>query len=130
MPTRQIEIVTDFLSRWDKPGGFADAVHAYFTPETVWENVGMSRTVGPDDAALLFANLGGGGAPLTMRVDNLAVAVTGNKVLTERIDHVLAPDGSIALSLPVMGTFELKDGKILAWRDYFDTAGFGSQGKD
>ena len=46
--------------------------------------------------------------------------VRDNVVLTERIDtfHV----GDIVAPLPVMGTFEIRDGKISAWRDYFDMA--------
>jgi len=31
------------------------------------------------------------------------------------------------LELPVMGTFEVADGKITAWRDYFDLNQFQSQ---
>ncbi|MGH9080662.1 MAG: limonene-1,2-epoxide hydrolase family protein [Acidimicrobiales bacterium] len=30
--------------------------------------------------------------------------------------------GEKVASLPVMGTFEIRDGKISAWRDYFDLA--------
>lgn len=122
------EIVTAFLAMWEKPGGFDEAVHLYFTPDTVWENVGMSSTTGPDEAAALFAGMGGEGPPLVMRVENLAVCETGGKVLTERVDHVLGPDGNPAMSIRVMGTFEVSGDKITAWRDYFDTAGFGQQG--
>jgi limonene-1,2-epoxide hydrolase len=28
------------------------------------------------------------------------------------------------VEVKVMGVFELRDGKIAAWRDYFDLAGF------
>ncbi|MFP5469010.1 MAG: limonene-1,2-epoxide hydrolase family protein [Alphaproteobacteria bacterium] len=31
------------------------------------------------------------------------------------------------LELPVMGVFEIKDGKITKWRDYFDLGQFQSQ---
>jgi limonene-1,2-epoxide hydrolase len=59
-----------------------------------------------------------------MRVDNLAVAPIGGKVLTERVDHIIGPDGKPTMSIRVMGIFETQDGKITAWRDYFDTKGF------
>ena len=36
------------------------------------------------------------------------------------------PDRTV--SLPVMGVFELADGKITAWRDYFDMAQFTGAG--
>ncbi len=124
MPT-PTETVIAFLAMWEKPRGFGEAVHAYFTPDTVWENVGMTKTTGPDEAMTAFPGFGDGGPPI--RVDTLAIAATGDKVLTERIDHILGPDGKPVLSIPVMGTFEVKDGKITAWRDYLDTAGFQQQ---
>ena len=47
------------------------------------------------------------------------LAVVGNVVLTERVD-LLTIQGK-TIEIPVMGTFELTDdGKIAAWRDYFD----------
>ena len=46
------------------------------------------------------------------------IAAVGDTVLTERVDVFHLPNGKI--ELPVMGTFEVKDGKIAAWRDYFD----------
>ena len=39
-------------------------------------------------------------------------------VLTERVDTITV--GERVGALPVMGTFEIRDGKICAWRDYFD----------
>jgi limonene-1,2-epoxide hydrolase len=39
-------------------------------------------------------------------------------VLTERVDVFEAPGKRI--ELPVMGAFEVRDGRIAAWRDYFD----------
>jgi len=127
MPT-PTEIVTDFIALWEKPNGFWDAVAKYFTADTVWENVGMSKTTGPDEAKGVFAGFGGDGSPVTMKVENLAVAAMGDKVLTERIDHVLGPDGKPTMTIRLMGIFEVKDGKIAAWRDYFDTAGFAQPG--
>ena len=50
---------------------------------------------------------------------------TGNTVLTERVDVFVLPNATI--ELPVMGTFEVKDGKIAAWRDYFDLNQYMSQ---
>jgi len=121
------EVVTRFLAGWEEPDGFGEACRSWFTPETVWENVGMSKTTGPEAAAALFANMGDG-SPLVMRVENLHVVADGNSVLTERLDHVLGPDGAPAMTIRVMGTFEIEGEKIVAWRDYFDTAGFAQQG--
>lgn len=114
------ETVTTFLAMWAEPDGFARAVKAYFTPDTVWENVGMLTTTGPDEAlgfAASFAEQGVSG----FEVENLAVAGTGGKVLTERIDKFFDASGNEAMAIRVMGIFEIENGKIAAWRDYFDT---------
>ncbi|MGW2661791.1 limonene-1,2-epoxide hydrolase family protein [Nocardia tengchongensis] len=46
------------------------------------------------------------------------IAANGPIVMTERVDVFTLPDRSFELQ--VMGTFEVRDGKISAWRDYFD----------
>ena len=109
--------------------GMAQAFRDYFTPATVWENVGMATTTGPEEAIGLMANFEAQLGIVTMTVDNLAIAAQGNKVLTERIDHLLRPDGSEAMAARVMGIFEVENGKISAWRDYFDTAGMAGGGQ-
>jgi len=121
-PTQTVEA---FLAAWDGPGGIAKAIRDWFTTETVWENVGMGATTGPDQAMGVLSAMGGDPEKVDMRVDNLAVAPIGGKVLTERVDHIIGPDGNPAMSIRVMGIFETADGKITAWRDYFDTKGFG-----
>ena len=49
----------------------------------------------------------------------------GDIVLTVRVDVFELPNGKV--ELPVMGTFEVKAGKIAAWRDYFDMKQFMDQ---
>lgn len=44
----------------------------------------------------------------------------GPTVLTERIDIITGPDG-VAHRLPVMGAFEVRGDRIVAWRDYWDS---------
>ena len=43
---------------------------------------------------------------------------SGNVVMNERTDRFLI--GGTWMELPVAGVFELRDGKIALWRDYFD----------
>ena len=45
--------------------------------------------------------------------------------MTERVDVFKLPHKSF--ELPVMWTFEISDGKIKAWRDYFDTNQFNNR---
>src|SRR5699024_10035663 len=48
----------------------------------------------------------------------LQIAAAGDVVFTERIDALRM--GDRVGELPVAGVVETKDGKITAWRDYFD----------
>jgi limonene-1,2-epoxide hydrolase len=49
----------------------------------------------------------------------------GNVVMNERVDTFVM--GPKTISLPVAGVFEVNDGKISAWRDYFDLETFTKQ---
>jgi limonene-1,2-epoxide hydrolase len=51
------------------------------------------------------------------QMHHIATADNG-AVLTERTDRFLLASGWC--EMPVMGVFEINDGKIDAWRDYFD----------
>ena len=54
--------------------------------------------------------------PISFGIRNLAA--DGDVVLTERVDEITA--NGIMAPVPVMGTFEVRDGRIHRWRDYFD----------
>lgn len=56
-----------------------------------------------------------------------AIASCGSTVLTERVDRFWLANGK-TIELPVMGAFDVgADGKIGAWRDYFDLAQYLKQ---
>lgn len=120
MPTPS-EIVVDFLASWEVPGELNQAFRDYFTDTTVWENVGWVTTTGAAEAVALNEGYMDTMGMAAIRVENVAVAEVGNKVLTERIDHLLDGAGKTIASPAVMGVFEIEGGKIVAWRDYFDT---------
>lgn len=94
----------------------AGALRQYFTDDVVYHNIPMDPAVGIDETIAFiesfFAMCDG------MVIETLHLAVRGNVVLTERIDTFTV--GEVVADLPVMGTFEIRDGKISAWRDYFD----------
>jgi limonene-1,2-epoxide hydrolase len=53
------------------------------------------------------------------------IVADGDVVLTERVDHFAV--GETHVSVPCMGVFELRNGKITAWRDYWDLGKFEDQ---
>ncbi len=121
-----LDIVGEFISAMNADiKGIADAYRRWFTPSTVWDNVGFARTEGLDQALALIDQLGAGMGMASMKFELLAIAAVGEKVLTERIDYLYDASGNTIASIPLMGIFELDaDGKIKRWSDYFDTAGF------
>jgi limonene-1,2-epoxide hydrolase len=128
MTRTPIETVTAFFRCWsDGIDALYGSLHEYFTPRTVWENVGLSRTVGPAEAEACFRLFEPMKTCLRMDVEMLAITAQGNKVLTERIDRVIGPDGRESATVRVMGTLEVENGRIVAWRDYFDTLPFAAQ---
>jgi limonene-1,2-epoxide hydrolase len=48
--------------------------------------------------------------------------VTDQFVVSERTDYLRAADGSVVATCPCVGVMEFANGKIIAWRDYFDSA--------
>ena len=60
-----------------------------------------------------------------VEVDFRHLLSEGAVVMTERVDYVRF--GGKSASLRVAGVFEVRNGVITAWRDYFDLKEFGSQ---
>lgn len=123
-----IGTVEAFLTKLGEPGGFGAAVRQWFTPATVYENVGLSKTTGVEQAMAVVEQFETGFGACAIRVDTLSICAAGNKVLTERIDHLVDASGKVLASIPLMGMFEVEEGKVTAWRDYFDTAPFRGEG--
>ena len=121
-----VSVVTEFFEVLSQGRqGFAEAVRRWFKPTTIWENVGLATTTGPEEALALLDGMGLGG----VRIEILAAAAVGRTVLTERIDYLLGPAGETRTELRCMGAFEIDgDGKISRWTDYFDASPFRQAG--
>ena len=115
------DVVSGFIALWEQDDGFTSAVNRYFRDDTVWENHGLLTTTGKQEALAFYHEFSRATGMTAMKIDMLAVGEAGNKVLTERIDRILDAAGVEVMTVPVMGIFEVEDGKIAAWRDYFDT---------
>ena len=118
-----LELVKAFCAAWSE--GDLDAIVGYFTDDAVYHNIPIDPpVVGRDNIKATIAGFTAGVDKIEFRV--LHQAVNGNVVLTERVDAFISAAKTI--ELPVMGTFEVTDdGKIAAWRDYFDLNQFMSQ---
>lgn len=93
-------------------------LRAFFSDDVVYHNIPMEPAVGIDatiETLTMFI-----GMCTALRFDIHHLAVQDGAVLTERTDVFTM--GAVEAPLPVMGVFEVVDGRITAWRDYFDMA--------
>lgn len=100
-----------------------DAIMAFFTEDAIYHNMPMGPAQGTDAVRNIIAMFLAPAETLDWEILN--IAQTGDTVLTERDDRFMI--GGKDVALPVMGAFDMKDGKIAAWRDYFDMAAWQNQ---
>jgi limonene-1,2-epoxide hydrolase len=93
-----------------------DAVEAALADDLVYQNVGLPTIYGRDRAMKLFRRMEGGRAGFEVKIHR--IAGDGAAVLTERTDALIF--GPLRLQFWVCGVFEVHDGRITLWRDYFD----------
>jgi len=113
-----IEIVEKFCELMEKRD--PDELRTFLADDAVYQNVGTPASFG---AQAISANLANQFArfPDSYAYKLVNIAAAGDVVLTERLDMIRVPTGEVT-GVPVMGTFVLRDGKILRWTDYWDTS--------
>jgi limonene-1,2-epoxide hydrolase len=115
-------LVQEFCDAFGKGVAPAELVE-YFTDDAVYHNIPVEPAVGREAILGLLNMFLTPVERVEFRVRN--IVGRGDTVLTERVDVFVLPNATI--KLPVMGTFEVRDGKIAAWRDYFDLNQYMSQ---
>jgi limonene-1,2-epoxide hydrolase len=93
-----------------------DSAVSYLTDDVEYQNMPLPPVNGKDAVRatldMLLANAEGSEWVVHREVES------GNIAMNERTDRFLI--GGRWMELPVAGIFELRDGKIALWRDYFD----------
>ena len=92
-----------------------EAAEAALDDNLVYENVGLPTIRGRARAIKLFRQMEGRAA---FEVKIHRMAADGAAVLTERTDALII--GPLRLQFWVCGVFEVHNGRITLWRDYFD----------
>ncbi|MEE2776923.1 MAG: limonene-1,2-epoxide hydrolase family protein [Acidobacteriota bacterium] len=117
----ETEIVESFLSAFNDKD--LERIMSFFAPNAVYHNMPSDPTEGIEAIRTVIAGYVGAASEIDW--ETLAIAQVGTTVLTERVDNFVF--GTSKVALPVMGAFEVRDGKIVAWRDYFDIATWTKQ---
>jgi limonene-1,2-epoxide hydrolase len=103
------ETIRSFMAAFSSASAKRDAarVASFFSDDAIHHNIPMDPVQGREAIAATIAGF------MTMdgevKVDISHIVASGPVVMVERVE-------------PVVGVFEVHDGKITAWRDYFDSA--------
>jgi len=107
-------VIRRFVAAWSD----LDAARLvdFFTEDGTYHNMMLDPVSGREN---LLGLIGGFlGSWTATEWDLLNIASNGNIVFAERLDRTRAGDKTC--NLPCCGVFEMQDGKIKVWRDYFD----------
>jgi len=108
------EVVQEFCAAFATKD--VDTIASRLADDVVYHNVGMAPAVGKEASVAMIQGFLDMAEKMTFEIHR--IAANGDSVLTERTDTftINGADSPVA----VMGSFDLRDGKIVAWRDYFD----------
>jgi limonene-1,2-epoxide hydrolase len=112
------DIVREFIGAWSRLD--ADELVGYFTADGTYYNMPTEPVTGRDNLRTFIRGFLRGWTSTQWDVLNLIAH--GDVVIAERLDRTKV--GSKAVDLPCCGVFEMENGKIKVWRDYFDLATF------
>jgi limonene-1,2-epoxide hydrolase len=112
--TDNAQVVRDFVVAWSRLD--ADELAGFFTEDGIYHNMPAKPVAG---RAAVRAFIAGFIRDWTSAEwDLLSLASQGDVVIAERLDRIMVGDKPV--HLPCCGVFEMSDGKIKVWRDYFD----------
>lgn len=109
-----LETIRAFVEAWSNMD--AAALADYFTDDGVYYNMPAQPVAGKDNVKTFIENFLSTWTETNWEILN--IAEDGNVVYCERLDKTKTTQGNV--DLPCFGVFEMEDGKIKVWRDYFD----------
>lgn len=106
-------LVRDFLTAFNAQD--ADALAPFLTDDIVFTAYGDRPVEGRDAVLGLWKNILASFGQV--RFETVHQAVNGDVVIAEQVHGLALPGGKLA-PIMNMAIYELRDGKIAAWRDY------------
>ena len=116
--TANERVVRDFIQAWSRLD--AAELALYFTEDGCYINIPSQRACGRANVEKFIRGFISTWTETVWEVKALVAA--GDVVIAERLDKTRTTRGNV--DLPCVGIFEMQNGKIKEWRDYFDLATF------
>jgi len=114
------KIIREFIASWSRLD--ADELASYFTEDGTYHNIPSSAVQGRDNIQQFISSFIRPWESTDWEI--VSLLAEGDIVMVERLDKTVVA-GS-AVNLPCFGYFELEDGKIKMWRDYFDLSTYST----
>mgnify|MGYP000053022099 CR=1 FL=1 len=108
------KIVHDFIAAWSSLD--SELLADYFDDDGVYHNMPSQAVRGKANIQRFIAGFTAQWESTDWQI--ITSLAQGDTVVVERLD-ITVVDGQ-EVRLPCFGIFELKKGKIVSWRDYFD----------
>ena len=108
------QIIRLFCDAWSHED--LDEIMGYFDDAAIYHNIPMEVQEGKENIREFIEGFLSMASAIEFEI--LHQVAEGDVVMNERVDTLVMGENTIAL--PVMGIFELENGKIVKWRDYFD----------
>ena len=117
-----LKIVGEFFAAWEggSYGQLRRAYEDFLADDCVYENSGLPSCDGRAAALALIDGIQAVTDIQSITAEIRGMAAAGDRVFSERVDHHYDSKGVENLTPQICGVMELRDGKIAAWRDYFD----------
>ncbi len=112
--SKNLDIVREFVGNWSAMD--AAQLAEYFTEDGTYYNMPANPVTGREQVKGFIEAFLSTWTETTW--DILNMAEHGDVVFCERLDRTRTTQGDV--DLPCVGVFEMRDGKIQVWRDYFD----------
>ncbi len=111
---KNIGTIRSFVAAWSRLD--PNELSEYFTEGGSYHNMPMQPIVGKENVKAFIENFSATWTETDWEILN--IVEENNIVYCERIDRTKSSQGDV--DLPCFGVFEMEDGKIRVWRDYFD----------
>ncbi|MEM7411592.1 MAG: limonene-1,2-epoxide hydrolase family protein [Myxococcota bacterium] len=120
--SQNTELIDRFVAAWGRRD--IDDILSFFAADAVYTNIPIDP---PNEGLEAIRKTIEGFLGMSEEIEFVVshTAEAPGIVMNERVDRFLI--GGRWVEASVMGVFEIADGKIQHWRDYFDLAGFQSQ---
>ena len=109
-----VQTIKAFISAWSNLD--VDELVGYFCEDGIYYNMPAQPVQGHEKLKLFIEGFIAKWTKTTW--ETLNIIGEGNVVIVERLDRTEV--GDIKVDLPCCGVFEMEEGKIKIWRDYFD----------